>query len=344
MLTVDLNKVCNNWKKCRDITGRPPAVVVKSNAYGLGVLQIAKALARKGCNKFYVMMTDEGVALRNVVGDAEIFLLGGFRRVQDFENIIKYNLIPILSSAKQIDLWNKCRGAGRSGSRKCGLHLFTGMRRVSIEESDAKHALDLFGDDIVNVMSHIACADTGPDFESNKHQLAEFSRLAEMFPNAEKSLAASGYRTLGQEYWFDHVRLGYGLYHDAIKWDIEIVQVQKVFAGDTVGYGNEFVFKHDGMMATADLGYASGLMRSAAKGNMHGFIGDYPVPLVGRVSMDLATFDVSNVPRKILDRAAHIELIGPHQTLDEFAMGTGTIGYEVLTNHALQYGDIEYKI
>jgi alanine racemase len=110
-----------------------------------------------------------------------------------------------------------------------------------------------------------------------------------------------------------------------------IVQVRDVSAGETVGYGATHRVAEPGRIATVPVGYADGYLRSLSN-RACGYIGGSKVPLVGRVSMDLITFDVSDVPEKECRPGAWIVLIGPNNPVDDVAAAAGTIGYEILTS------------
>jgi alanine racemase len=109
-----------------------------------------------------------------------------------------------------------------------------------------------------------------------------------------------------------------------------IVQVREIADGDIVGYGARYVADGPRRIATISIGYADGWLRSLSN---HGraFIGGVEAPIAGRVSMDSITLDVSAIDPALLAPGVEVELIGPHQSVDQVAGDAGTIGYEVLT-------------
>ena len=118
-----------------------------------------------------------------------------------------------------------------------------------------------------------------------------------------------------------------------------ILQVRQIDSGTTVGYGATHKAQAPAIIATAAVGYADGYLR--ALGNRGaGYIGGQRVPLVGRVSMDLITFDVTDVPPELVHPEAEIELIGPHVSVDDVALAAGTIGYEILTSLGRRYARV----
>ena len=145
---------------------------------------------------------------------------------------------------------------------------------------------------------------------------------------------------LGPEYHFDMIRPGIGLYggmpyEDAqtvVTLDIPVIQTRTVAQGETVGYGNRWVAEQDSTIATIAAGYADGLIR-AMGGGARLFAGNIQVPVIGRVSMDLITADVSHLP----EVPATLQLLGAHQSVDTMASFAGTIGYEILTSMGNRY-------
>jgi alanine racemase len=115
-----------------------------------------------------------------------------------------------------------------------------------------------------------------------------------------------------------------------------ILQLRKIDRGESVGYGAAHVMDGPGMLATASIGYADGWLRSLSHRGC-GFIGGKRVPLLGRVSMDLVTFDVSAVDPALTHPGAMIELLGEHYGVDDVASDAGTIGYEILTALGSRY-------
>ena len=111
--------------------------------------------------------------------------------------------------------------------------------------------------------------------------------------------------------------------------DAPVLQVREIPAGATVGYGASWAADRPSRIATVAAGYADGYLR-ALSGRAVGIIAGQPVPLVGRVSMDLTTFDVTDVPQ--ISPGDRIGLIGPGNTPDDVAARAGTIGYEILTS------------
>lgn len=327
MLEINLDKIVENWKSIGKKTGVKAAAVLKANAYGMGAEEISKALENAGCDTFFVIHPEEGIKLRKTIKKGKIYILGGPEKeaVKDMKAL---KLTPVINSKQQAMLWGK--------NDACAVHLFTGMRRYSMPENEWVDVKKM-GLNIDLLMSHLACADE-KNHPMNALQRENFIRLTEGFKGVRRALAASEFETLGSDFFFDMIRPGYYMYDSAVNLNLKIRQVQQVKKGDPVGYNNTFTFKKDGKMATVFMGYADGLPRIAQNEGLYGYIGDYKVPLVGRISMDISTFDISEVPDKIIEKEGRIELIGKHISLKEMGKNIGSIGYEVLTNLRLREG------
>lgn len=343
-LTVRLDAVQANYREiARRVAPGRAAGVVKADAYGLGHAPVAHALAEAGCNTFFVARIGEGIALRALLPAARIFVLDGATR-ETASALVAHGLIPILNSLDEIDVWI---AHGRAAGRvlEAGMQADTGMNRSGLGAAEiaalAGDAKRLAGFRLVHVLGHLACADD-PAHPMNAQQLARFRAVLAALPPAEASFAASGGVLLGRDYHFDLVRPGIALYggnpqpagpqhfRAAAILEGRILQLRRVDKGETVGYGATFRAGRPLMLATVALGYADGVLRSAA-GRGAGAVGGVRAPVAGRVSMDLAVFDVSDVPESQLRPGGWLEIFGDMVTLDEFAAAAGTVNYEILT-------------
>jgi alanine racemase len=345
-LTIDVDAVTANWRRLRDVVGpqAEAAGVVKADCYGLGMDRIAPALAAAGCRTFFVATIDEGLALRKAVPKGAILVLDG-PLPGTCGDFVAHGLTPVLNSPEQIGQW-----AGYASATgkvlDAALHLDTGMSRLGLDaEAVARLAEDvslLAGINPVLVMSHMACADE-QGHGKNSEQLAAFTLLSRHLNlPARKSLGASSAIFLGPGYHFDLVRPGAALYGlnpvpgqpnpmaPAVRLQARILQVRDVDTPMTVGYGATHQIVRKGRLAVVAAGYADGLFRSLGNRGF-GFIEGERVPVVGRISMDLTTFDVSGLAPEIVRPGALIDLISPDHTADDLAAEAGTIGYEILT-------------
>jgi alanine racemase len=185
------------------------------------------------------------------------------------------------------------------------------------------------------LLSHLACADE-PGHPLNAEQLDNFLRMTEG-TGLPRSLSATGGILLGPAYHFDLTRPGIGLYGAApfvnaapvVGLTLPVIQTRMVRPGEPVGYSCTWVAKRPSLIATVAAGYADGVLRSLSN-RATVFAGDVPCPVVGRVSMDLITVDVTH----LTDVPEVLELMGPHQSVDDLAEVAGTNAYEILTRMA----------
>lgn len=349
LLTIDLDALAWNWRFLAEKAApAKAAAVVKANGYGLGSTPVVRTLAAAGCKLFFTAHVGEAIAVRDALSDPaiEIGVLNGLLEGEEDVYPDK-NLFPVLNDLAQVDRW--AAYCGKHGMRPAAIQVDSGMTRLGLPAAEVA-ALTAEPDRAAGfecryLMSHMACADT-PDHPLNKEQRDRFSAIADRIPHKHAMLAASSATFLGPDWHFDYVRPGVALYggrpnlrapnpmRQVIKLEGKILQIQDVDARQTVGYGAAHQVEGPGRIATIGVGYADGYLRSLsnkATAVLHGVT----IPLVGRVSMDLTTFDISAVPDA--KTGDSVELIGPSHTIDDLADEAGTIGYEVLTSLGSRY-------
>lgn len=344
VLTVDLDAVAANWRALRDRLGPGChcGAAVKADAYGVGVAKVAPVLYAQGCRHFFVATIDEGIELRALLpaAEARIWVLCGPlpRTEADF---LHYDLRPVLNTPEQVAQWRASGG----GNTPYAVHLDTGMSRLGLSAAE----VDALAPDLkpALVMSHLARSEE-EDEAMNGRQLAAFRTARAKLPCAHASLANSGGILLGTEYHFDIARPGAALYgllprpRDAafiaqvVRLQGKILQVRDVDSPMTVGYGATHRVGRKGRLATVAVGYADGYFR-ALSNRGHAVVGGMRVPVVGRVSMDLITIDVSDAPDAAVQVGGFVDLIGPGLSVDDLAAEAGTIGYEILTSLGRRY-------
>jgi len=360
-LTVRLGAIASNYRTFERLAG-PASVagVVKADAYGLGMAPAAKTLLGLGCDTFFVARLAEGIALRPLVPDARIFVLDGAQG-GTVPALLAHKLTPVLNSLAEISVWSAAARDSRTNFDAV-IHIDTGMNRLGLPASElgtlsAEAEKRLRGLQLVLIVSHLACADDA-GARMNAVQLDRFQTALAMLPTAPASLASSGGVLLGKDYVFDMVRPGIGLYggnphaakHNPFATAAvlagRVLQLRRVDKGESVGYGATYRFERPSTLATVALGYADGLMRAMSNRGA-GAIAGVRAPVVGRVSMDLVTLDVTDVPASALFAGAEVEFFGDTISLEEFASNAGTANYEVLTRlgarfarHYVAYRDV----
>jgi alanine racemase len=340
---VRLDAVVENYRICQQLSGTAVAAVVKADGYGLGAIQIGKALYERRCDTFFVARIEEGIALRHVLRDVRIFVLDGCS-ADTASALIAHNLTPVLNSLQQIAAWRDEAHACRS-KLDAVIHLDTGMNRLGLPAGEvtvlsAEASERLRNVNVVLIMSHLACSED-PSAQMNREQLARFRAALAALPPAPASLSPSGGICLGPEYGFDMVRPGIALYggnpqpsrpnafRPVVRLMGRVLQLRRVDKGESVGYGATFHTQGPATLATVGLGYADGLMRAIGNRGA-GAINGVRAPVVGRVSMDLITLDVTAIPAIAV--GGEVEFIGDTISVDEIATAAGTATYEILTN------------
>ena len=345
-LTVDLSAIRRNWRALAGRAGAAAcAAVVKADAYGLGVGAVAPALAAEGARIFFTALPEEGLALRDVLGDGpEIWCFNGLCPATA-SDLLARDVRPLLNDPSQAALAREtARDAGCAFP--CGLQLDSGMNRLGLEADELAALLledGLAGLELGLLMSHLACSDAAAH-PMNAEQRAAFEAMTADPPLAgvRRSLAATGGVLLGSGYAYDVVRPGIGLYGGApflegeavVRLDLPVLQIRAVAPGEAVGYGATWRAERPTRIATVAAGYADGVIRAA--GNRGAAIHrGRRLPFAGRISMDLITLDVTDAPD--LAPGDRVELLGRSQGVDALAAAAGTIGYEILTSLGPRY-------
>ena len=343
-LTIDLQAIADNYRRLRDrVAPAECAAVVKADAYGLGLSHVAPALAAIGAKTFFVADLGEGIALRALLPGARIGVFNGLLPGTEAD-YLEHGVLPVLNHLGEIDSWSTVARAC-SQALPAFIHIDTGINRLGLgpDELDllAGSPTRLNGIQVAAWISHFACADEA-DNPMTEAQRVRFATALARLPTAPGSLANSSGLFRGPSMHFDLVRPGCALYginpvpeqtnpmRPVVRLEAPILQVRRVDSPMTVGYGATHAIRRKGRIATISAGYADGFLRSLSnRGRVS--IADRSVPIVGRVSMDLITVDVSDLPEDAPRPGDRAELIGPSQPVDAVAETAGTIGYEILT-------------
>lgn len=351
-LTIHLDAIAANYRQIATrIAPAEASAVVKANAYGLGMAEVAERLAKEGCRIFFVAHLDEAVELRAVLPQAKICVFHGLRFGQE-DVFIEQNLTPVLNTLAQVERWNQVSALQPSRLHAL-LHVDTGMNRLGLNISEAEglgYKPELVRNiEIDYVMSHLACSGQH-DHLLNREQLKRFNHLRKLISGTKYSLANSGAALSEACYHFDMVRPGCALYGvwplkegastlaHAVTLKARILQLRTVDRPGSVGYGASTEIKPGTRLAVLPVGYADGYLRHLSSTGAYVSVAGVKAPLVGRVSMDMIVADVSAVPEGKLTMATEAEIIGKNsQTVDELAAKAGTIGYEILTSLGCRY-------
>ncbi|HEX4173716.1 MAG TPA: alanine racemase, partial [Acetobacteraceae bacterium] len=310
ILEIDLAAVVANWRfLCAMHPSGAVAGVVKADGYGLGAAPVAQALYAAGCRHFFVAWLDEAIALRALVPEAMVAVLGGLLpgTAGDY---LDFDVVPVLGSLSEIETWS---ASARAVGRKLPtiLHIDSGMSRLGL---DARELAVLQQDharlsnlDLRYIMTHLVSSEIKDD-PLNELQRQRFELACGRLPKAARSVLNSSGMFLRPRFAFDLARPGAALYginptpcDDAnpmkvpVRLRARVLAVREVGEHQTVGYNATWRTASPRRIATAGIGYADGLHRSLSNRGRAFFDGK-PVPLVGRISMDLTTFDVTEAP------------------------------------------------
>jgi alanine racemase len=366
LLTVDLAAIVANWNAlAKRVVPADCAAVIKADAYGCGIEPVAAALARAGCITFFVAHLGEARKVRAAAPDAAVYVLNGFPpgAAALFAEI---DARPVIGSVAEYVEWDAFRTA--SGWRGlAALHFDTGMNRLGLMLEEARlftTRVKMPDHGIALVMSHLACADI-PGHPLTPKQIEAFRNLRYLFRGIPTSLANSAGIFLGPASHCDMVRPGVALFGSnptpaapnlmtsVVTLRARVVQVRAVARGETVGYGATWTAARPARVAIVSVGYGDGYPRAAsnARGGLNpaaatrgatragpgAIVAGRRCPMAGRISMDLMAFDVTAVPEDQVRRGDAATLIGGGITIDDVALWSGTIGYEVLTSLGRRY-------
>lgn len=358
LLTIDLDALVHNWRTLSQrVAPARCGAVVKADAYGLGAGPVVLALLDAGCREFFVALVEEGIRLREGLrclgpacpANARVHVLHGALPESEGD-CLAHGLVPVLNSRWQVHRWQAL--ARRSGRvLPAALQFDTGMARLGFDAAEAESLLSdpmaLDGIEPTLVMSHLVAAEE-PANPVNALQLRRFASLRQRLPAAAGCLANSSGIFLGSDYCFELARPGAALYGVApvagepnpmrpvVGLQARLLQWREVATGEGVGYNHAWRAARPSRIATVSVGYADGYLRSLSnRARLH--LAGQAVPLVGRVSMDTVTVDVTEVDPAQLVPGALFDLLDAVQDINALAAQAGTNAYEILTSLGARY-------
>ncbi|MEL7274365.1 MAG: alanine racemase [Pseudomonadota bacterium] len=359
-LTINLGALVRNWQKLAKLA--EPAecgAVVKANAYGCGIEQVVPALWGAGCRTFFVAVTSEGQRVKAVAPEATCYVLNGAYE-SALPHIHDAGLLPVLGSMPEIENW-AALAKDKGQALPCALQMDTGMNRLGVtlaelEQTVGNSAL-MNALDVRLFMTHYACADDigHPQTLAQRERFAQASAL---LPGVPRSAANSAADLQAADHAFELARPGIALYGGEALNDVDnpmepvatlkgrIIQIRTAQPGDAVGYGATETITRPSRLAYVSVGYADGYHRAASHMGVPMRAVAPPVEAaykgqrikgVGRISMDMCCFDVTDIPENAIAAGDWIELFGPTIPMDDAARAAGTIGYEMLTGLGHRY-------
>jgi len=325
-LTVEKAAIQSNWRWLAERAGVAAGAAVKADGYGLGARETTEALIEAGCRDFFVSTWAEAEALGNLPESVSLVVLHGLGP-EDVEAALRLPARPCLNTIEQVARWKET-----APGRPCDVMVDTGMNRLGLRPTEIG---EIEGLAIDTLHSHLACADE--DSAMNGMQLERFRAVASAVAAKRYSFANSAGICLGRDYSFDLVRPGLALYggvpraeaedniRQVARVEAQIVQRRTIPEGETCGYGATFTAHEDTEAAILNIGYADGYLRGFSS---HGtaFAGEYALPVLGRVSMDLIAVGVGAAPG--LREGEWVEI---DYDLPSAAKQSGLSQYELLT-------------
>lgn len=341
ILEINLNNILDNYQSLHQMSKSSiAAAVVKDDAYGLGAIKVAEKLYNEAkCRNFFVAHGIEGERIREVVGEANIYVLQGIGEdsLECFQNA---KLIPVISSLEQFDFWKK----NRINGVKPIINIETGLNRLGFRESDLEKLSEEDKKEFSYIMSHLSCGDAKEHF-MNEHQLNAFNSLRNrFFPNLPASLSASDGTFLGENFQLDMVRLGAAMYgintapyrenqmKNVVVVKAPVLQITDLPKGEFVGYSATYRANSNRKIAIISIGYGDGVPRSLSNvGKVFFNICDklQEARILGKLSMDNIICDVTDIDNLQVGDLAHI--INDDYTLDDMGRDATTISYEILS-------------
>lgn len=334
--------------------------VVKANAYGHGDVEVARQLSRTGVRAFAVATVDEGVGLRKRGVKGEILVLG-YSVPERAGDIARYRLTQTVVDGEHAESLN-----ARRQRIRVHIKVDTGMHRLGASGGDAGQIARIYRCGYLQVdgiFTHLSVADSrSPEDEAfTKEQIGKFDRLVDELDalgmKPRKIHIQSSYGVLNYPgLRCDYARIGIALYgvlsvpgaptkqpaplRPVLELKARVALVRTVAAGESVGYGRQFVAQRETRIAVLPVGYADGLPKELACGKGEALLHGARVPIIGRICMDQLMLDVTALPEvKPGDIAVLIGGDGTEcLTAEQVAAAAGTITNELLSRlgHRLQ--------
>lgn len=349
IVSINLDYLKHNYKVIKKTLKNKTriAAVLKANAYGLGIEKIATTLEKSGCELYFVATLKEGIELRKLLKKSKILVLNGSQvhTKKIFQEFTKYKLIPVINSYNDLNLWVDLLKKNNHKS-SIALHFDTGMNRLGIPYSDLGKIKKFIQNNKINIfciMSHLASADDEQNI-TNKIQKKLFDKIITSFPDTLNSIANSSAAFNLKDYGYSFVRTGGGLFginpnkknknlKNVVSVKARILQIRNLEKEPikSIGYNSTYSVRSSLKIAVLGIGYADGYPRNLSNKG-YGIFKGKKLPIVGNISMDYMTVDISCINAKDINVGDWVELIGEEITIQKVAKLSETIEYEILNN------------
>lgn len=316
--------------------------MVKANAYGIGVANAIDAFEQ--ADAFGVACLEEALEIRQLGNQKPITLIEGVFSEDEMQIVIEQKIECILHHQQQIDWLLAHKTAYQNANLKIWIKLNSGMNRLGFKINEIINVINSLkaeGFECILAM-HFANADE-PTHPLNQQQIQQLLQVKEACSPIQVSCCNSAAIFNWPELHFDYVRPGIMLYgatpfadrntaslnlKPVMQFQASIIAINHLQQGDCVGYGSKFTAPHAMTIAVVSMGYGDGYPRAFVEDNFVAINGEL-IPVIGRVSMDMMTIDITTIANQItLDTP--VELWGNTRLVDDVATANGTIGYELL--------------
>ena len=328
-LQLERTALADNWRTLDTMSGAAVCgAAVKADAYGLGIDQVVPTLVAAGARDFFVAHWSEVAGVARYADSSAIAVLHGAGSEGEAAFARRIGALPVINSLYQARIWHE------SGGGHCHLMVDTGINRLGVPVAD-------LGDPLIErlevdmLMSHLASADENT--ASNAVQAGRLRTAMDCVRHRRSSLANSAGIALGPDFQFQVTRPGLSLYGGVPRGELAgrirqvafpqaaVIQLRTIGPGESVGYNATFTAKREMRIATLSIGYADGFLRSRGPGGQVFWQGE-PLPVIGKVSMDMITVDASGHGK--LREGDWLDI--PFD-LPEIAAQSGLSQYELLT-------------
>lgn len=340
-VTINFDALSQNLNKVREYAPNSKVMaVIKADAYGHGMLSVAKILS--DADMFAVAMPEEAYALRNDGCTKPIIVLHGFSNISELKKFAELGISSVIHQSFQVECLLEAR---LSSPIDCWLKIETGMNRLGlqVDQVDACYGqlkmcfnvADVFlmthfsqSDDVVNIVNFNQLkkfTDAVSDKDSNC-SMANSAAIMRL-PKSHFDIVRPGIMLYGSSPFKDASATDLGL-KAVMQFESILLDIKKVKAGESIGYGGTYTCLRDTTVGIVAAGYGDGYSRHAKTGTPV-WINRARCELLGRVSMDSLSIDLSGVTANLGDR---VVLWGDELSVDEVARSCDTISYELLCN------------
>ncbi len=330
------NNLKNSLKKSRI------GCVLKSDAYGLGLIEVTKKLLKIGCHDFFLTNLGESLKVRKECSKSNIILLNGLINLNenDVKKVFRNKIIPTINSLDELKKFYEL-SKSLSPIPKVTLHFDTGINRLGIDQEETNQIIEYckkFQIRVFCVMSHFASADEKHNNFNNEQNL-KFKKIIKDFPDAIHSIANSHATVNLNKVEYNLVRTGgcvFGTietkpFKNVVELYAKILQIKLIDNSKrSYGYNQTFQSKQQKKIAIVSFGYADGYPRVLS--NISYVYFKKKLPIIGLISMDYMIVDISELEENEIKVGDFVELIGNNILLSFIAKKSKTIPYEILNN------------